>query len=460
MSLAFMRHLRLCEQISVEHWVTAGSREVTRGSNEKGVSGSRPDRASTRELDPSGAVRQRRWKGAMSFASSASPSSMTIATEASHRGTLTAAQGGDESAFEALVGPRRAELHAHCYRILASVHDADDAVQETMLRAWRSLPRFQERSSLRTWLFKIATNSALDIASRRSRRELPHSFGPPTGPTDPSGTPVTEVCWMEPYPAVRELTSGLPLEDAYSARETIELAYVATLQHLHLRQRAVFILREVMGFRAAETAEILDMTVAAVNSSLQRARAAIGDKLPRVSQQAELESMGPAAVDELARSYARAIEEGDLEGLMSLLTADPSWSMPPEPNWYRGRNAVAAFHRESVLPLRWRHLITSASGQLAVAGYLLDDEQGCFVAIALDVLELRGGHVDSVTGFLTPAAFEERKKYRADSILFSRFGLPDSFPADSNGPALVTVSRQTGATTSTLDRLASSPERT
>lgn len=372
---------------------------------------------------------------------------MTITMEASDLTLLKAAQGGDQGAFEALVGSRRAELHAHCYRMLASVHDADDAVQDAMLRAWRSLPRFEGRSSLRTWLFKIATNAALDIASRRSRRELPATFGPPADPSDRTDAPSVEVSWMEPYPAVRQLTGELGLDDAYSARETIELAYVAALQHLPIRQRAVFILRDVMGFRAKETAEILEMTVAAVNSAHQRARVAVGDRLPGVSQQAELDRLGPAAVSELARCYARAIEHGDLDALMALLSEDPSWSMPPTPRWYRGREAVAAFHRADVLPLHWRHLVTWANGQLAVAGYLFDANLGCFVPIALDVLELRGGAIASVTAFLTEAALdpEERDRYGTDPALFSRFGQPDRMPVESGGPGHVEVSRRTAS---------------
>jgi RNA polymerase sigma-70 factor, ECF subfamily len=384
---------------------------------------------------------------------------MTIAMETSDPGTLMSAQGGDPAAFEALVEPRRAELHAHCYRMLGSVHDADDAVQETMLRAWRSLPRFEGRSSLRTWLFKIATNVALDVASRTSRRELPTTFGPPADPSNPAAIPVTEVYWIEPYAAARELTSGLSLEEAHIARETIELAYVAALQHLPVRQRAVFILREVMRFRTAQTAEILDTTTAAVSSLLQRARAAVREKLPAVSQQTELETLGLATVSGLARSYARAIEDDDLDALMALLTEDPTWSMPPAPYWYRGREAVVAFHRSEVLSLHWRHLIAWANGQLAVAGYVLDADLGCFVAVALDVLQLRGDRIDSVTGFITPAGLspDERQQYRTDPTLFSRFGLPSQLPAEGNGPGHVEVSRSINASAHEIFSILAAP---
>ncbi len=343
---------------------------------------------------------------------------------------IRAAKEGDEEAFRALVEGRRAELHAHCYRMLASPDDADDAVQEAFVRAWRALPRFEARSSVRTWLYKITTNTALDIASGRSRRELPIGFGPSTAFGETSGDPITEIAWMGPYPDRGGIRSTELPEPNYAARETIELAYVAALQHLGAHQRAVFILREVLGFRAAETAELLDTSVASVNSSLQRARAQLSDRLPELSQAAELSATGDRAVWELASRYARAIEESDLDMLLSLLTEDPSWSMPPLVSWFRGRGDVAEFLRTEVLPLRWRHATTSTNGQLAVAGYLFDAEANCFVSAALDVLELRGGRVAGVTGFLTIAGLTEERQenYQAGPGLFARFGLPERLP--------------------------------
>jgi RNA polymerase sigma-70 factor (ECF subfamily) len=340
---------------------------------------------------------------------------------------LHAAKAGDEEAFTALVEGRRAELHAHCYRMLASVEDADDAVQEALLRAWRAMPGFEARSSVRTWLYKITTNTALDIASGRSRRELPVGFGPPTGAGVALSEPTTDIAWMSPYPG-----SGPPElpEARYAARESIELAYVAALQHLGAHQRAVFILREVLGFRAAETADLLDMSVASVNSSLQRARAHLGTRLPARSQADELGATGDRAVLQLAARYARAIEESDLELLLSLLTEDASWSMPPLTSWFRGRRAIGEFLRNDVLPERWRHTTTTANGQLAVAGYLLEADSGSFVEAALDVLDLRDGRIAGVTGFLTIAGLDadDPRNYRAGSGLFSRFGLPERLP--------------------------------
>jgi RNA polymerase sigma-70 factor (ECF subfamily) len=343
---------------------------------------------------------------------------------------IRSAKDGDDVAFRSLVEQRRAELHAHCYRILASADDADDAVQDTLLRAWRALPQFESRSSLRTWLFKIASNAALDIALRRTRRELPIEFGPPSGSGKPLGGPITEIAWIGPY-AEPDATWQSHPDSSYATRESIELAYVAALQHLPAHQRAVFLLREVLGFRAAETAEILDTSVAAVNSSLQRARAGLSGRIPKVTQAVELQSVGDVALAELAARYARAIEEADIDGLLSLLTDDISWSMPPITSWYRGREEVAEFLVGYVFPERWRHLTTRANGQLAVAGYLFDPAEKSFLPGALDVLELRDGRVAAVTGFLTYAALTplERETHTVPSRLFDRFGLPESLPA-------------------------------
>ena len=350
---------------------------------------------------------------------------MTLAVERDDERLLGAAQRGDDAAFATLVAPRRAELHAHCYRMLASIDDADDAVQEALVRAWRALPRFEARSSLRTWLFRIATRTALDIATGRARRELPVSFGEPTPDGVHPGEPSTEVPWMTPYPVGPLLGSLGDPEAHVAAREHIELAFVAALQHLPAPQRAAFILRVVLDFSAAETAVILETTVAAVNSSLQRARARIAVLLPEGSQALELGSLGEERVRQLAARYARAIELSDVDALLELLTEDVSWSMPPLTSWYRGRASVASFLTGDVLPNTWRHELAWANGQLAVAGYLLDAERRSFLPAALDVLELRGGRVASVTGFLT-LYDEPRSDPEAPRVpLFSRFGLPD-----------------------------------
>ena len=345
---------------------------------------------------------------------------------------LVAAREGDDRAFATLVGGRRGELHAHCYRMLASPDDADDAVQETFLRAWRSLASFEGRSSLRTWLFRIATNAALDYASRRARRELPVGFGPPSAHGEPPGNALTEVPWMGPYPSGRH-EAGSP-EATFEAHEDLELAYVAALQHLPTRQRAVFLLREAIDLSAAETAEALGTSVAAVNSALQRARSELRDRLPEVSQAIQLGRLGEGAARDLAGRYARAIEVGDLEALLELLTEDASWSMPPLAAWFRGREAVAAFLSRYVLPEGWRHRTTAANGQLAVAGYL-SGPSGNFAPAALDVLELRGNKIASVTGFLVMDAVAREGAAGRPATLFDRFGLPSHLGEGMEGLA-------------------------
>src|SRR3954449_12725480 len=208
-----------------------------------------------------------------------------MTTSSTDTALLDAARRGDEGAFGRIVEPYRGELHAHCYRMLASVQDAEDALQETLLRSWRALGRFEGRSSLRSWLYTIATNTCLNEIARRPKRVLPVDYGPATDPHVGPGAPVIESVWVEPYPDER-----LAVEDGYAApearyerRESIELAFIAALQHLPASQRAVLILREVLGYSAKETAEMLDTTTASVNSAMQRARAAVEQRVPSQS---------------------------------------------------------------------------------------------------------------------------------------------------------------------------------
>src|SRR5918998_5738218 len=220
--------------------------------------------------------------------------------------TIEAAKGGDEQAFGALVEPFRGELHAHCYRMLGSVYDAEDALQEALLRAWRGLNRFEGRSSLRSWLYTIATNTCLNhIAKRPKGRVLPLDYGPATDPHDGPGTPLIESVWVEPYPDEQlGLSDGLAGPDArYEMRESVELAFVVALQHLPATQRAVLILREVLGFSAAEVADTLETTVASVNSALQRARKAVEERVPEQSQQETLRAVGDEELRELVQAY-------------------------------------------------------------------------------------------------------------------------------------------------------------
>ena len=214
----------------------------------------------------------------------------TETESAEERELLEAAQQGDEAAFGRIIEGRRRELHAHCYRMLGSVQDAEDALQDAMLRAWRGLPRFEGRSSLRSWLYRIATNACLDTIGKRPKRVLPVDYAPVADPQDGPGQPVVETVWVEPYAdEILEIEDGYDAPDAsYEQREAVELAFVAALQNLPPNQRAALIMREVLGFSAKETAESLDTTTASVNSALQRARKTMDDNTPEQSQQATL----------------------------------------------------------------------------------------------------------------------------------------------------------------------------
>jgi RNA polymerase sigma-70 factor, ECF subfamily len=252
------------------------------------------------------------------------------------------AQGGDRGAFGVLAGVYRAELVAHCYRLTGSVADAEDALQEGLLRAWRGVAGFQSRGSVRSWLYAIITNAALDLARHKSRRELPVSFGPPAPPGadaefDP---PLPDYQWLEPCPD-RWLggPERLSPDARYEQRESVELAFLVALQYLPPLQRAVLLLREVVGFSAAEIAAELDTTAAAVNSALQRARATVRGRLPATSQQSALRTLGDQQARELARRFADALEAGDADTLIAMLATDATWSMPPLPTWYHGHAA-------------------------------------------------------------------------------------------------------------------------
>src|SRR6186997_41385 len=235
---------------------------------------------------------------------------------------LDTARAGDEAAFARLIEPYRGQLHAHCYRMLGSVHDAEDALQEVSLRAWRGLARFEGRSSLRSWLYTIATNSCLNQIARRPKRVLPIDYAPRTDPHDGPGEPVVESVWIEPYPDERiGLEDGLAGPEAsYEMREAVELAFVAALQHLPPNQRAVLILREVLGFSAKEVAESLETTVASVNSALQRARATVDERLPDRSQQETLRTLGDERVRGMVENYMDAMERCDVDAVLEMLT--------------------------------------------------------------------------------------------------------------------------------------------
>jgi RNA polymerase sigma-70 factor, ECF subfamily len=325
--------------------------------------------------------------------------------------TLARARAGDEDAFRELTDPYRRELQLHVYRIVGSAQDAEDLLQETLLAAWRGLEQFQGRASVRTWLYRIATNRALD-ALRASRRH-PEDLRRMTEVPEP--TRRAEPIWLEPYPDV--LFEGVP-DDApgpearYEAKEAIALAFIVGLQHLPPQQRAVLVLRDVLGFRAGEVAEILDSTEASVNSLLRRARAAFESRLPAAGRE-----RAPLPNSKLERdvigSFADAIEAGDIDAVVALLTDDAWLTMPPEPWEYQGPTAIAAFirNREAHLGGRLRLVPTRANSQPAFGCYLPSPQTEIARPRGLIVLTLVGDRISAITWF-------------ADSSVFPHFGLP------------------------------------
>ena len=357
---------------------------------------------------------------------------MAISTE---QALLRAARDGDEGAFEPLVGPYRGELHAHCYRMLGSLHDAEDALQEALLRSWKGLKRFEGRSSLRSWLYTIATNTCLNQIAKRPKRVLPVDYGPSWDPHDGVGEPVVESVWIEPYPD-RQLPDGHASPEArYELRESVELAFVAALQLLPANQRAALILREVLGFSAAEVAEALDTSVASVNSALQRARKTVDEKLPDSSQQETLRALGDDRLRELTERYIAALDGGDVDAVVAMLAEDAAWSMPPLASWFRGLDDVRGFLARGPLSgqWRWRRVATTANGQPAVGAYTWDEGEQAYLPFALDVLTLEGDRVKEVTAFITrvmegrdPEYYARFPEQELDPVrnVFERFGLP------------------------------------
>jgi RNA polymerase sigma-70 factor (TIGR02960 family) len=324
--------------------------------------------------------------------------------------TLARARAGNEVAFRELTDPYRRELQVHIYRIVGSAQDAEDLLQETLLAAWRGLEQFQERASVRAWLYRIATNRSLD-ALRASRRR----------PEDqrmtqmPEPTRWNEPLWLEPYADV--LLEGIPdeapgPEARYETKEAIALAFIAGLQHLPPQQRAVLVLRDVLGYRAGEVAEMLETSDASVNSLLRRARAAFESRLPATGRE-----RAPLPNTKLERDivgrFAETVENGDVDGMVALLTGDAWLTMPPLPQAYQGPNAISAFLRGAEerrgVPLRL--VPTRANTQPAFGCYLPVPETGIARAYALFVLTLEGDQISAITWF-------------ADSSVFARFGLP------------------------------------
>lgn len=317
----------------------------------------------------------------------------------------------DAASFDELVAPLRPGLLLHCYRMLASSHDAEDAVQETLVRAWRSLERFEGRSALRTWLYTIATNVCLREIERRGRRLRPMDLSGAAESGAAIGLPLTETVWLEPLPGAGLTWASTPAEAVYEEKESVELAFVAALQHLLPLPRAVLVMRDVLAMSAVEAAEALDTSVPAVNSALQRARAALRDRLPARSQQRVLRDLGDDAVRATVEAFVAAWERADVEAVVALLADDVALTMPPYGEWFVGREAVGDLFARAPLAdgRRWSCALTTANGQPAVEYYLWDDQVGAFLAHSLDVLAFdERGDLSRIDAFLDPGFVSAR----------------------------------------------------
>ncbi len=324
-----------------------------------------------------------------------------------HVTVLTAPPDGGSDAFLADAEQYRRELLAHCYRMTGSLHDAEDLVQETFLRAWKSHHKFEGKASVRTWLYKIATNACLTALDGRQRRPLPTGLGAPS--SDPTDDIVAreEVPWLEPLPDDAADPSTI-----VGSRESVRLAFVAALQHLPPRQRAVLLLREVLQWRAAEVAEVLNTSTAAVNSLLQRARAQLDQVGP--SEDDELVPPESPEAQELLTRYIDAFESYDIDKLVELFTADAVWEMPPFDGWYQGPQNIVTLsktHCPAERPGDMRLIPTTANGQPAGAMYLRNPQTGQHEAFQLHVLDVSADGVFHVVAFL-------------DAALFAKCGLP------------------------------------
>ncbi len=321
---------------------------------------------------------------------------------------------GDERIFGAAVEPHRRELQVHCYRMVGSFDEAQDLVQETMLRAWRSRESFEGRSTLRAWLYRIATNVCLDFLRRNARE--PSRYTPIPGIDSGDGEPPDLYPWLQPFPtAAAEDTP----EAAAESRETLELVYITALQHLPPRQRAVLILRDVLGLSATDTADQLEMTVAGVNSALQRARPVVRERLPRNRSDWRSPETTRQEREVLAR-YLAVSAQGNVGAMAEMLAADVVLTMPPNPLWFTSRDAVLTMVRPVFDPASpmylgpWQHLPTSANGMPAAGGYIQRTGTTVYRAQVLDVLRIVDGLIVEITSF--------------EPHLFPAFGLPLSLP--------------------------------
>jgi RNA polymerase sigma-70 factor (ECF subfamily) len=355
----------------------------------------------------------------MRSTATAEPGELVLGDNPGRAGAAAGAKPGGED-FARLTDPLRPELLAYCYRMLGSVQDAEDQVQETLVRAWRSYGEFEGRASLRTWLYRIATNTCLRALENRSRRPLPAGLGGPSSdPAGPLDAARPEVPWLEPFPDALLGAAASAAESAdpaaiVTARHSMRLALIAALQYLPGRQRAVLILRDVLMWRAAEVAELFGLSTAAVNSLLQRARAGLQDAAPVADDMRE-----PADADQraLLDQYAAALENADLTALMRLLRADAVVEMPPMATWFAGPEQISRFLAAHVLrePGGFRTVPSAANGQPAFAAYLRGHD-GVYRAHAVQVLTCTGTGIARIVSFIEPR-------------LFATFGLPQELPA-------------------------------
>ena len=343
-----------------------------------------------------------------------------------YRGAQAVARGTGREAFSELVEGHRRELQVHCYRMLGSVLDAEDLVQETLLRAWKNLDSFEGRASLRAWLYKIATNACLDELANRPRRGLPPDFYPAADPSSPLGAAVSDPIWLEPYPDGLVGSSGNDPAARYDLRESISLAFLVALQTLPPRQRAILLLRDVVGLRASEVAKLLADSVSAVNSALYRARLRLAERyLDRGIPSPSLD----ASQRQLLERYLTAWEAADIDGLVQLMKEEANFPMPPLPTWVQGRAAIREFVSRHILGAdaqgRWKLVPTQANGQPAFAWYRRREDPPGYLAFAIQVVTLEGGAIAAATTFAFPQ-------------LFTTFDLPpelDEQPGEGTPPA-------------------------
>lgn len=326
---------------------------------------------------------------------------------------LERARHGDRKAFDDLVGGYARELRAHCYRMLGSMQDADDAAQEALLSAWTGIRHFEGRSSLRSWLYSIATNACLRVIGQRPKRLLSSDHAPPRSAEADLGEPLLGPIWVEPW--AESAVSTDTADAQLLQRESLELSFVAALQHLPGPQRAALVLCDVMEFSADETASALASSVPAVNSALQRARSNLAKRVSGASQRAELERLGDAGQRELVNAFTTAWQRSDVAALVRLLSEDARLTMPPLPAWFSGRDSVVEFFRQRVFATPWRLQPIRPNGQLGFACYQRDPSSGAFRLGAINALSLRSGQISWISGFLDPS-------------VHAHFGLPDSLP--------------------------------